>query len=574
MTRAVWAVLVGAVAVGLTGCAGGAGAAGRGGLEFPSQASLNDLASQPTPRGASDERQTLAVDEWQPGDGSEPTTEAEALVERVANAKGHRAAIDAELSCTAREIARFYAAHGAFPDQQLQAYMAGVCGASVPTFGVSVWSTPKHTLFSKTNRAKWHASIAEQLGAWLPPSTSSAGAAELSDGKTSVLAVAVATSMVDWESKSTVASPSGEVELTGSLRTPAAFIYGIINAGTHGVRDCRTDPRVALPRFHLTCQLDDADGAAWVGIQALPPGRVLARGVARLLIRREGAPLTFNAAAKSSTPESVTGATAFAKRLVALVNETRAAAQLPALRLAKRQSEISTRLAPHYFVSESAGEEIVDQIALGLMAGWRVKGTIRTGNFYSNELSGSLDPKRWLAFMLDEPSARRVLLDPEARTIAIGPEVRPDAKTIGALINTYAFYESDDHQADIERFLSNLNQHRRGLGLRPVKVTSAPEVARAVRAVKQHHNPEDALQTALEQVVDRAERDVEGYYIEASDLDHVTFPEALLRPVVKLAIAAAHHRYPDAAWGTLTLLVVLFESRGRERTASVAKPGG
>jgi hypothetical protein len=535
---------------------------------------LNELASRPAPRAASDERKTLAVDEWQPGDSATPTTEAEALLERVANAKGRRLAIDADLGCAAREIARFYAAHGAFPDQQLQSHMAGVCGASVATFGVTVWSTPSDTIVGTANRTKWHEAIAQQLGGWLPASMDLAGAAELSDGKTNVFAAAVATSTVIWESKNTVVNATGEVELTGSVRSPAAFIYGVINSGAYGVRDCRTDPRVALPRFHLTCRLDDTDSAAWVGIQALPPGRVLARGVSRLLIRREGAPLTFNAATKNLAPESVISATAFAKRVLALVNETRATAQLPALRLATRESKTSARLAPHYFESESAGETVVDQIALGLMAGWEVRGTIRTGDFYSNQLSGSLDPKRWLGFMLDQPSARRVLLDPQARSIAIGADVRPGAQSIGALISTYTFYDSDDHRADIERFLSNLNQHRLDLGLPAVKVTSAPEVAIAVRGVKQHHDPEGALQTALEQVVNREQRDVEGYYIEANDLAHVTFPEALLRPSVTLAISAAHHRYPDAAWGTLTLLVVLLESSGPQHTALLAKPHG
>lgn len=574
MTRGCRAILIGVLTLWLMGCAAGAGGRERGGPEFPSQASLNELASRPAPRGVSDERKTLAVDEWQPGDEAAPATEAEALVKGVADAQGRRLAIDAELGCAAREIARFYAAHEAFPDQQLQAHMAGVCGASVAGFGVMVWSTPNDTLVGAAKRTQWHDAIAKQLGEWLPASMDLAGAAELSDGKTRVFAATVATSTVTWESRSTVVSGSGEVELTGTVRTPTAFIYGVTNSGAYGVRDCRTDPRVALPRFHLTCRLDDSDTAAWVGVEALPPNRVLARAVARLLIRREGASLTFNAATQRLAPEAVTSATAFAKRVLALVNETRAAAQLPALRLAKRESETSARLAPHYFQSESAGEAVVDQIALGLMAGWDVRGTIRSGDFYSNQLSGSLDPKRWLGFMLDQPSARRVLLDPQARSIAIGADVQPGAQSIGALISTYAFYDSDNHRADIERFLSNLNQHRIDLGLPPVKVTSAPEVAAAVRSVKQHHDPESALQTALEQVVNRVERDVEGYYIEATDLAHVTFPEALLRPSVTLAISAAHHRYPDAAWGTLTLLVVLLESRGPQRTAAISQPHG
>jgi hypothetical protein len=318
----------------------------------------------------------------------------------------------------------------------------------------------------------------------------------------------------------------------------------------------------------LTCQLDDADSAAWVDVEALPPGRVLARGVARLLIRREGVTPAFTAVTKSTAPESVTSSAAFGQRLLSLVNEARAAAQLPTLKLAGRQSETSARLAPHYFKSEQEGATVSDRIALGMLAGWDVQGTIRSGDFYSAALSGSLDPRRWLGFMLEQPSARRVLLDPAARSIAIGPDVRAEQQTVGALISTYAFYDSDDHRADLAQFVAQLNERRRGLGLGPVKLGNAPELVSAVREVKTSHNPENALQNALQQVVNREQRGVEGFYIEANDLDYVTFPEALLRPSVTIGLSAAHHRYPDAAWGTLTMLVVVLDSSGAQRTAS------
>jgi hypothetical protein len=78
------------------------------------------------------------------------------------------------------------------------------------------------------------------------------------------------------------------------------------------------------------------------------------------------------------------------------------------------------------------------------------------------------------------------------------------------------------------------------------------------------------LNLALHQVVERTLHGAEGFYIEATDIDHVTVPEALLHPQVKLAISAAHHRYPDAAWGTLTMLIVVLESSGRQQTARAA----
>ena len=121
--------------------------------------------------------------------------------------------------------------------------------------------------------------------------------------------------------------------------------------------------------------------------------------------------------------------------------------------------------------------------------------------------------------------------------------------------------------------MSRLNQRRQGLGLAAVKVVASPEVTKAVKEVKTTHDPEGALQTALQQVVARSQHGVEGYYIEATDVDHVNLPEALLRPQVTLAISAAHHRYPQAAWGTLTLLVVVTESTTRERTALAPAAG-
>ncbi len=466
----------------------------------------------------------------------------------MADAKGKSLPLEAELGCTAREIARFFAAHAAFPDQQLQAYMAGVCGATQPNFGVMVWSTPSNTVVDAGNQKQWHEAIAKQLGEWLPPSVKQLGAAEFSDGKTSVFAATAGLSDITWEERSTLVNANGELQLSGTLSTPAAFIYGSSNVGAYGVQDCRSDPRVAPPRFRITCQLDPADSSAWIELQALPPGRVLARGVARVLARREGTALSFTAATKNTASEAVSSPAEFGKRLLALVNEARKVAGRPALQLAPRESETSSRLAPHYFKGESDAN-LSDQIALGLLAGWDISGTIRTGNFYSNALSGSLDPKRWLSFMLEEPSARRVLLDPQARSIAIGPDVRAQALTMGALVSTYAFYESDDHRGDVARFLMRLNERRRGLGLAPAKITAAPEVARAAQGIKTNHNPDGALQSAMEEVVARAQHGVEGYYIEATDLDHVTLPDALLRPSVTLAILGRAPPLPEGSLG-------------------------
>jgi hypothetical protein len=560
----------------LLGCGAGGRTIGKGGPEFPSRADLSEIIRRPLATDKAGDRSTLSVDEWQPGEASaEPATEAEAVIQRVATAKKQSVVIDPALGCAAREVARFYGKYKAFPDQQLQAYMAGVCGSNTPGFGVTVWETPVDSVADAAPRNEWHQHIAKQLSEWLPPTMNQAGAAQLAEGGNVVFAVAVGTSSITWEKLSTLVDEQGRVELSGRVNTPAAFVYGLGNVGAYGVQDCQSDPRVAAPRFRLFCQLDPADASAWVAVQVLPPGRILAHGAGRILIRREGVALGFNAPTKNTAPESVSGSADFSARLLSLVNETRAAARLPALKLAKRQSETSTHLTPHYFAGEEADSSTNDQIALGLLAGWDIQGsTIRNGDFYSNALSGSLDTRRWLAFMLEQPTARKVMLAPMARAIAIGSHVDVKAQHVSALISTYSFYDSDNHRADLERFVTRLNARRAALGLAPAKLGQAPELAQAIRSVKTNHDPEGALNDALQQVVNRSGRSVEGYFIEATDLDYVTLPEPLLRPTVTMALSATHHRYPDSAWGTLTVLVVILESSGPQKIATLSRSPG
>jgi hypothetical protein len=294
----------------------------------------------------------------------------------------------------------------------------------------------------------------------------------------------------------------------------------------------------------------------------------LAKSVARILARRRGAPLAFTLPVKNGVSRPVADRVAFSARLLALVNERRAAAGLQALKLAVRESETSARLAPHYF-DRQADAEVSDKIALGLLAGWDLDGTIKAGDFYSAILSGSLDPERWLSFVLEQPAARRVLLAPEARALALGSVVRTETQSMGVLISTYNFYESDDHRADVARFLAKLNEQRRGLGLPLAKLGDAPEVSRGVEEIKTTHDPDGVLQRVVTGVMNRVKHGVEGFYIEATSFDQLTLPEALLRPNVTIAVSAAHHRYPKAAWGTLMLLVVVLEGPAPERMAWV-----
>jgi hypothetical protein len=551
--------MLGLIGLMATGCAARQSAAE--GPQFPSRTDLNEIMRRPRSGAPREHQKTVAVEEWQPlAAEQQPSSDAEALLKRVADAKRQDLAISPQLSCAAREAAGFFAQHRAWPDQQLEAHIAGVCGATQLGLGLAVWAAPLEAIADAAGRSDWYTAIAQQLSESLPLEANVGGAAEIADSTHGVFVTALAIEQITWEKVSTVADAEGRVELAGSVRMPAAFVHGLSNVGAYSVKGCESDLQVAAPRFRMTCQLDANDSSAWVSLQVLPPGRVLEHAAARLLLRREGTPLTFTAATKNLAPETVTDPRVFTERLIALVNKTRVAARLPTLRLEQRQSVTSAQLAPHYFQSESPVDGTADKIALGVMAGWDVPGTIRSGNLFTGSLTGSRDPRRWLSYTLQQPIARAVLLDPEASSIAIGPVVEQRSDSVAAIVSTYRLHKSDDHRADVEHFVQRLNKARSDLGLPPVAVLSAPGVSQAAASVKSSHDPKDALQDAMETVARGGEPGVQGFYVEVTDVEHIVFPPALLQPVVTLAVSAAHHRYPEAAWGTLTLLVVLVNS--------------
>lgn len=207
----------------VAGCAGGSrSASASGGPQFPSRADLSEIMRRPQKADRVEQHKTVAVDDWQPlAAEQEPSSDAEARILRIADAKRQRLAINAQLSCTAREVAGFFAQHQAFPDQQLQAHMAGVCGATQAKLGVIVWSTPAETVADSARLSEWHAGITKQLSEWLPATANLGGAAQLADAKNTLFAAAVAVESITWEKVSTLADADGRVELVGSMRTPA-----------------------------------------------------------------------------------------------------------------------------------------------------------------------------------------------------------------------------------------------------------------------------------------------------------------------------------------------------------------
>ena len=138
--RAFYLPLLGCLVALTSAC--GSSQLGKPVAEFPSKAKLEELASRtekPVPT-----LQTTSVDAWQiaspiPAPGAAYPHE-DHWDELAASAVGAHAGarLSPELRCAAREVARFYVEHGAYPDDSLRSFLVARCGSTLPSPQIEV----------------------------------------------------------------------------------------------------------------------------------------------------------------------------------------------------------------------------------------------------------------------------------------------------------------------------------------------------------------------------------------------------------------------------------------------------
>jgi hypothetical protein len=233
------------------------------------------------------------------------------------------------------------------------------------------------------------------------------------------------------------------------------------------------------------------------------------------------------------------------------------------LSLAPQQSIENTRLAGTLIESMIGDDDAVaNRAAIGLMAGWDVKGLIRNGNFFLAAV-GTSDATAWLDFALELPIGRSSLLDPGMRQVAIGPAIPPGGGALGAAVTAYALFETDDHVAETTRFFQRIAAARTARGLpAPARVQGLGEMdAELGRVAREGAAPMDALQATMQVAVARTGQGVHGYTLETNDLDQVDVPAALLTPgPLRMMIGVTHHRAEGAAWGQYVVMIVILGS--------------
>ena len=481
-------------------------------------------------------------------------------------ASGKKAALTRPMACVASELGRFALAHKGTPPEPLRRFIDAVCGVFSPRVAFQWLSgtVPAHATEEKV-LARWREQLRPDLVDHLPADARQAGFWYGRKGDKMILVASYETSPVELKPVSVVPDANGDVVVEGKLLANADAFIGLVNQGRFGVAGCTMDPATARPQFRAVCRMAIGDDTTWLQVAYIPPHSVLATPIVQLLARRDLAkPLVFGETPYAAS-RPIAAAAEFAPAVVAGLNAVRADAHLGPVPPADAQSASATRVARQYFAAAmSQGGTDADgdlsTIALGLLAGWQVAGTIRDGSFFSVVVPRTRDAGRWLDAALIMPLGRKTLLARDTEQIAVGPALFENPDALGGVVCGYAFHHGNDHSADVAALYARIAAARQKMGLTPpgrlggLEPILGPQLA---RIQQENVAPLDALRVSLQQATARTGTSMSGYVIEATSMDVVELPPQILsKPGLTLEIAITHHKPPGAAWAQLVIVVV------------------
>ena len=553
--------------------------------QFPSRTELDAVAQQPA--APVPPFSVVAVDRWQ--DEAERAVpgstypRASAWDEQLLAALGAKPGLEpsSELRCAALEAARFYCENGAFPDGGLRAFLLARCGSTLPYGSLQTLTLQVEDARPEKDIAVSVAERVRQMIESLAPKGSVGLGFARGKGRASVV-VYHGTPLAAVEPSPLVTGK--EFVVSGRLLGDAASATALVTMGRYGVAQCEPDRRLESPQFSFVCPMLEQDDHALVEIVTRRPERLLGQAVLRAMVLRsadagklydgdfsELARPRRSASGEAATPPQPPS---FADSLLTALNRIRHAAKLDPLALEGRQSQFNARLAPHFFQAAFADDGAgSDLIALGVLAGWDVDGTIRNGGVYAGG-EETMDGARWLGMALEAPSARYTLLNPDMSKIAIGT-LQLQASGTMALVSTYDLFQSNDHSAEEAAIFEELAKQREARGLpAPLRRRAGKELTDALGQVVQGERSSEAgLQQALNDVATRTGLRMQGVIVEASDVSLVPVAPQLLAPgSLELAVGVAHYRPKGGAWGQY-IIFYLFVVGPSEDGPRAATPG-
>ena len=518
------------------------------------------------------EEAVVDVDRWRFAAPPEPMLESaryvddspwgELLAEHVAR-DPQRLETTRAMHCAAREFARFYVEHAAFPAVALRRALFEHCGSVVEAvapyylFGAL---EPEHDEAALLEA--WRPQVLALLGGMRDPGLRELGIAFARDERKAVVVLVSGARQAQIEPVSRVVGSDGTLVLRGRALVPADHIAAQINRGRFGYAPCDVDRGVRAPEFSVTCRLDPADRSARIDVSAHREGRILGETLLAVEARRDARQLEYERVAYADEA-LVANQAELRSELLELVNAVRGEAGLGPLTLSAAESATSDRLAPIYFraMTDSSKEVEAEMVVLGLLAGWDVGAPIRGAGFTSAAVGPTRDASEWLAAVLAGPSGRSALLGPDARVLALGTVVSDSPPVVAAVATSYALFEGDDYAEIKRRVVEKITAARAAAGLpAPIVVATLDGDAGALAAQVNAGalTPNQALGELLQVSARVLGGPVRGLAFEAVDIEQMQLPDVLSGPQrLELSITVTHYQPAAEPWGRYLVLLVI-----------------
>jgi hypothetical protein len=559
-------ILLATAAVSCSGKAARPGASPADAVEliaqpFPSRAALEAILNEPVPAFPAS-IDAVPVREWTMKGplpdaplGAETDDGAWTQVARSFVAtRGDAVTLSPSLRCAARELAVFFAENGGMAAEPVQDFIAARCGFpyALATRGV-LTATVKKDATDAALLTGLRKPVEDSLSKLVPEGAGMFGLA-LARKNDRVVALWLFARPTAMLTAPVVADASGVVHLQGKFLDGADRGRALMNGDGFSVHLCAEDA-VARPLFSFRCMASGGDEPRWLTLVATVPGQILGHSVVNTLVASGDASLTWRAPAAPSTAP-LPSAEAIAETILPPLNELRVAMGEKPLALAPAQGMLNARLAPYLFAATVTDRARAEQISLGVLAGWDVKGGLVRDGSLELLASHATNAGDWLADALSRPMGRMVLLDPQAEQLALGAYAVPGKSLIATVAASYSFFHGDAHPDVADALAARLLAERRSHGLPDVqRIVGLPGLDTAIHDVVEGKDLEASLMAALQDATVRTGRNMRGLVIRSIDPGSTPLPPVLAATKVPtFAVAVGHHATPGNAWGEYVVM--------------------
>ncbi|MEM7152513.1 MAG: hypothetical protein AAF799_06715 [Myxococcota bacterium] len=540
---------------------------------FPDEAAVEAIAARPAPELTQMFGEPESpVDHWTmhgagaqrtPAAAYEDGDRASELAAEAFASKDEARTVSPGLQCAAAEFGHFALAHGAEPAADVRGFILARCGSLVTniTFSIDLIEpkrAPKSAFTTPQLRGLF-ARVADSF----PPDAHVGLWAGRSDQGGAVVRVYGQPRMV-LEPVPLASGKTGYVELRGEMQWDAQSIVGYATVGEQGYSICKRSPGTneQAPRFALRCRVDPNDERAMIELQATPRGRIMSRRALQLIVSPKGSvPDDYQAPQLSLPIGDERDGTAWATAVTAL----RRSAELSSVSLSVGQTDVAQSLLPHLLAAlrNSGQAELLDQIAMGLIAGRKIDEDVGSGTFFFSTVPRAWTLERELAAVLQSPHARSKIFDPDLSTLAVASLANEEGQMRSSVIAGYTVLRDRDYSWEIAAFFDAVDRHRVARGLEPVIRVEGPNDRKVLEAYAGRVRageiaPSEALDALLDHFVEEAKRDFHG--IMFSPYAFLGWEPQLEGTLVEAERVAAAvtitHFVPDgAAWGRYLVLV-------------------